>query len=90
MAAHSTLWTVQKLQNNAACLVLKIRKSECISPHLQFLHWLPVDSRIKYKISCLAFGAITGTGPLYLFDLVHTYTPARQRGCLVDYVLFGF
>jgi hypothetical protein len=69
---------VQKLQNNAARLVLKIRKSEHISPHLQSLHWLPVDSRIKYKISCLAFGAITGTGPLYLSDLVHTYTPTRQ------------
>jgi hypothetical protein len=38
---------IQKLQNDAARLVLRIRKSEHISPHLQSLHWLPVDSRIK-------------------------------------------
>ena len=69
---------VQKLQNNAARLVLRIRKSEHITPHLQSLHWLPVESRIKYKIAILAFGAITLTGPQYLSDLVHSYTPARQ------------
>ena len=40
---------LQKLQNNAAHLILRIHKSEHISPHLRALHWLPIEARIKYK-----------------------------------------
>lgn len=69
---------LQKLQNNAARLVLKIPKTDHITPHLRNLHWLPIKDRIKYKIACLTFGAVNSTGPQYLSDLVSVYTPSRS------------
>ena len=75
---------VQKLQNNAARLILRAGKSEHITPLLHSLHWLPVESRIKYKIACLAFSAITKHGPIYLSDLIRPYTPARQLRSSTD------
>ena len=34
---------LQKVQNNAARLVLRVSKTDHISPHLASLHWLPID-----------------------------------------------
>ena len=62
------------VQNNAACLILKAAKTDCITPRLRTLHWLPIDARIKYKLCFLCFGAITSTGPVYLSDLLKIYT----------------
>ena len=28
--------------------------------------WLPISERIKYKVACMCFGAINGSGPAYL------------------------
>ena len=44
---------LQKVQNNAARLILKASKTDHITPHLRTLHWLPVDARIKYKLCSL-------------------------------------
>ena len=49
---------LQKLQNNAARLILRVPKTDHITPHLQTLHWLPVNARIQYKICCLYFSAV--------------------------------
>ena len=68
---------LQRIQNSAARLVLKAPRRDHITPHLRTLHWLPIDARIKYKIACLCFRAINGTGPDYLAKLVQIYTPPR-------------
>ena len=65
----------QKVQNNAGRLILKATKTDHITPHLRILCWLPIDARIKYKLSSLCFGAITSTGPVHLSDLLKIYTP---------------
>ena len=41
------------------------------------LHWLPISERIKYKVACMCFSAISGSGPAYLSELLHVYTPSR-------------
>ena len=74
---QNLLQRVQRLQNNAARLVLRVKKSDHITPHLQTLHWLPVEERINYKIACLCFRAVNSSGPVYLSDLVTLYTPSR-------------
>ena len=33
---------LQKVRNNAARLVLRVSKTDHISPHLASLHWLPI------------------------------------------------
>ena len=40
-----TLDKLQRVQNNAARLVLRVPRSDHISPHLYTLHWLPVEAR---------------------------------------------
>ena len=69
---------LQKVQNAAARLVCKAKKSDHIHPILENLHWLPVTHRIQYKISTICFNSIYGTAPQYLSDLFQTYTPATQ------------
>ena len=69
---------LQKVQNAAARLVCKAKKSDHIHPILETLQWLPVTHRIKYKLSTICFNSISGTAPQYLSDLLQPYTPARQ------------
>ena len=40
--------------------------------------WLPISERIKYKVACMCFHAINGSGPNYLSELLHIYTPSRM------------
>ena len=47
------------------------------TPLLEKLHWLPISERIKYKVACMCFSAINGSGPAYLSELLHIYTPSR-------------
>ena len=64
---------LQKVQNNAARLILKAPKTERITPHLRTLHWLPIDARIKYKLCSLCLGAITSTG-LSIYPIYSRFT----------------
>ena len=41
---------IQRIQNNAARLVTRTRRTEHITPVMFRLHWLPVRQRIDYKI----------------------------------------
>ena len=73
----SSLNRLQKVQNNAARLVLRKRKSDHVTPLLEKLHWLPVEARIHYKIATLAFRHFENSLPSYLSELLHTYQPSR-------------
>ena len=35
------------------------------------------SERIKYKVACMCFSAINGSGPAYLSELLHVYTPSH-------------
>ena len=41
------------------------------------MHWLPISEHIKYKVACMCFSAINGSGPAYLSELLHMYSPSR-------------
>ena len=41
------------------------------------LHWLIFSERIKYKVACMCFSAMHGSGPAYLSELLHVYIPSR-------------
>ena len=69
---------LQRLQNNAARLVSKVKKSDHIQPVLKQLHWLPVKARIQFKTLLLAHKALNGTAPQYLTDLLTPYNPRRS------------
>lgn len=48
-----------------------------ITPVLHLLHWLPVQSRIDFKVLLFVFKSINGLAPLYLSDLLSIRTPLR-------------
>ena len=50
---------LQKVKNSAARFVFKDRKHEHIKPLLQKLNWLPVVSRIQYKVATLCYNSFT-------------------------------
>ena len=75
---------LQKVQNNAVHLILKVPKTDHIMPHLQTLHWLPVNVRIQYKICCQCFSAVNSSGPQYLADLLKIYAPFHQLRSSAD------
>jgi hypothetical protein len=74
----STIQTLQRVQNSAARLILKKKKSDHISPLLISLHWLPISKRIEYKMCLLAYKCLHSSAPHYLSDLLHLYTPSRS------------
>ena len=69
---------LQRVQNSAARLIFKLKKSEHITPFLKDLHWLPISARIKYKISTLCFKSIEDPNfPSYLANHLKPYVPPR-------------
>ena len=57
----SNLDKLQKVQNAAARLVVKKRKTQSISEDIKKLHWLRVESRIIFKILLLVYKSTRGT-----------------------------
>ena len=68
---------LQRVQNNAARLVLKRRRGH-VTPLLKELHWLPVKFRCQYKIATLAYRHFEGSLPHYLSSSLCTYELSRS------------
>ena len=52
--------------------------NDSITPVLKKLHWLPVKSRIDYKILLLCFKALHDLAPKYLCDMIRKKKPGRE------------
>ena len=74
----SVIKPLQKVQNSAARLILKVPRNQPCTPLLKELHWLPVSERIRYKVACMCYNSLTDTAPSYLTELLHVYTPSRS------------
>ena len=72
------LQKLQYVQNAAARLLTYSKKYDHITPILIELHWLPVKSRIEFKILILTFKAYYETGPKYLTDTIIKHLPTRK------------
>ena len=67
---------LQRVQNLAVRLALNDWRSPI--PHLFVkLHWLPIHSRIKFKISSLTFKLLSDNQPANLRSLLTPYAPSR-------------
>ena len=77
----ATIEPLQRVQNAAARLVLNLRLCDPVTPALKELHWLPVASRIKYKLCLLMHLIHTGRAPQYLANSVQSITSSSRR-CL--------
>ena len=69
---------LQRVINTLARVVSGTRKRDHITPLLADLHWLPVASRIKFKIALQTFKTLTTNKPEYLADLLNFQTTSRS------------
>ena len=74
----STLDPLQRVQNAAARLIFQLGPRDHVTPSLIQLHWLPVRSRVQYKLCLLMYYIHSGRAPAYLMDSVQA-TSARTR-----------
>ena len=62
---------LQRTQNYAARVILRLPKSSSITIHLKSLHWLPVKVRSTYKIACLCYHCHSSTAPSCVAIMLH-------------------
>ena len=62
---------LQRIQNYAARVILRLPRSSSITIQLKSLHWLPVKVRSTYKIACLCYHCHSRTAPSYVTDMLH-------------------
>ena len=75
--SKASLSKLQHVQNSAARLVKRVKRTDHITPHLFELHWLPVFHRVKFKLLLLTYKALNGLAPVYICDLLSYYQPSR-------------
>ena len=81
---------LQLAQNIAARLVRKSKKYDHITPVLKDLHWLPVKSRIIFKVLSIVHSAMhSDTCPSYIQKLVTHYAPPRALRSVTDGMLLS-
>ena len=75
----STIATPQRVQNAAARMVLNLRPRESISDGLRQLHWLPIESRIQFKLCLLMHRIRAGRCPSCLSKTVQLVADHASR-----------
>ena len=68
---NSVIQPLQKIRNFTARLVLLAPSHQHSTP------LLPISEGIKYKVACMCFNAVNGSGPAYISELLHVYTLSR-------------
>ena len=63
--------SLQRVQNCLARVVTKSSRLSESRPLLKSLHWLPIKSRIKFKLNLLTYKALFMGTPSNLSDLLH-------------------
>ena len=71
---------LQRIQNNAARVILCLPRSSSITTHLKSLHGLPVKVRSTCEIACLCYHCHSNTAPSYVADMLKK--PSHTRNTL--------
>ena len=77
-STHDVTCHLQRIQNYAARVILRLPKSSSITTHLKSLYWLPVKARSTYKIACLCYHCHSRTAPSYVADMLQK-KPSHTR-----------
>lgn len=74
----SQLNKLQVIQNSAARLITRTKKHSHITPVLKRLHWLPIQSRVMFKVLLLTYQCLHAMAPKYLSECLMKYIPSRN------------
>ena len=61
---------LQRIQNYAARVIMRLPKSSSTTTHFKSLHWLQVKVRSTYKIACLCYHCHSSTASSYVTDML--------------------
>ena len=86
-STHNVTSHLQRIQNYAARVILRLPKSSSITTHLKPLHWLPVKVRGTYKIACLCYHCHSNTAPSYVADMLHKNPSHTRNTCSSSYTM---
>ena len=70
-STHDVTSHLQRTQNYAARVILRLPKSSSITIHLESHHWLPVKVISTYKIACLCYHCHSSTAQSYVTGMLH-------------------
>ena len=76
----------QKVQDSAARHIYQRCRQNHIYPS-RYLHWLPINARIEYKLSAICHSFFLGLSPIYLSDLLSVSTPKRNLRSSSDSIM---
>ena len=77
-APSSTIQKLQRIQNDAARIVVQAPRRSDVNSLLQLLHWLPVEQRINYMLAVRTFKTQQTSSPQYLNQHISLRTSARN------------
>ena len=81
-STHDVTSHLQRIQNYAARVILRLPMSSRITTHLKSLHLLPVKVRSTYKICCFCYHCHSSTAPSYIADMLHKKAIAHPQHSL--------
>ena len=84
-STHDVTSHLQRIQNYAARVILRLPKSSSITTHLKSLHWLPFKVRSTYKIACLYCHSSTALS--YVVDMLHKKPSHTHITCSSSYTM---
>ena len=77
-STHDVTSHLERMQNYAARVILRIPRSSSITTHLKSLHWLLVKVRSTYEISFSCYHCHSSTASSYVADMLHK-KPSHTR-----------
>jgi len=77
--SDSLVQRLQAVQNAVARLVTGTRRRDHIGSVFRQLHWLPVNQRLKFKLSFLAYKSLYGLAPQYSVEVCELVAAADRR-----------
>ena len=85
----TTLLQIRIIKTNitGSANMTTFRKHDHISPVLSELHWLPISSRINFKLCVLVYNHFEGTLPPYLSSILQIYHPPHSLRSSSDKLL---
>ena len=83
------LQKLQHVQNHAAKVIFRKKKTDHVTPLLISLHWLPVKQRVRYKIAMLCHKILITNEPAYLRELLIKHDNKRTTRSSNDITLLS-
>ena len=87
-STHDVTSHLQRIQNYAARVILRLPKSSSITTHLKSLHWHPVKVRSTHKIACLCYHCHSSIATSFVAVMLQK-KPSHTRSCSYDMPLLN-